>query len=330
MTTRPLHTTARGTLAERYVHAATRRLPEDQRADVAEELRASIADRADALVEGRPGISREEAEHAALVELGDPARLAADYSGQVNHLIGAEVYPAWLQSMKAVMVVAVPCATVGVAVARALTGASFGGVVGGAAWTAFTVTVHVAFWITLAFAIVERSGAAADVRRSVDGAWEPGDLPELPRTDRGSVPDLVTNLVWLALVGSAVVWQQVRSPIRDDGGERLPLLDPDLWSSWLPLVLALLVVEAGYEVVRYRAGGWSPRLAAANVVLGAAFAAPLVYLAATERLLNPEAVAVIREDWSGFDGGTVSIVVLISVLVVWLWDGVDGWRKARA
>ena len=41
-------------LTERYVYAVTRRLPEDQRVDVGEELRGTIADRIDTLAADRP------------------------------------------------------------------------------------------------------------------------------------------------------------------------------------------------------------------------------------------------------------------------------------
>lgn len=333
MTTHPVHPPAAATasgLAERYVHAATRGLPADQRDDVADELRASIADRVDALLADRPGTTTEDAERAALVELGDPARLAADYSGgQVLHLIGPDLYPSWWQTMRAVLVTVVPISSAAVAAIDAFTGASFGAIVGGAAWMAFTVTVQVAFWITLAFAIVERGDSSGDVRRAVGTPWTPDRLPEPPSGPRGSVAELVTNVVWLTFIGSAIVWQQVRSPIQEDG-DRLPLLDPDLWSFWLPLVLVLLVAEAAYEVVRYRSGGWSARMAAVNAVVGAVFAAPVVHLAAGERLLNPAAVRAIQEDWPEFDPGTASWVVVVVALGIWLWDSVDGWRRTRS
>ena len=323
-----------GTLTERYLHAATRRLPEDQRDDIREELGGSITDRVEALLDQHPATSREEAEYAALEELGDPTRLAAGYTGQRLQLIGPEVYPAYVCALKAILVVAVPAATILVAIVQALTGDSLGAVIGGAVGTAFTVTVQVAFWTTLVFALVERSGDAGRAGLSRHsgyplGTWSPDHLPELPRTPRGSLGDLVPSVVFLGLVAAAIVWQQFRSPV-EDGGERLPLLDPDLWSFWLPLILVLIAAEMAFEVVKYRLGRWSSRLAVVNVVLGAVFAAPLVYLAATDRLLNPAAVAAIQDEWSAFDPGVVNTIVIITSLLIWLWDGVEGWLKTRA
>jgi hypothetical protein len=140
--------------------------------------------------------------------------------------------------------------------------------------------------------------------------------------------DLIASAVFLTLIGAAIVWQQLRPSITLDG-ERVPALDPDLWSFWLPLILVLLLVELAFEVVKFRSG-WSYRLASVNTVLAAVFAAPLVYLAATEQLLNPAAVAGLQEDWSAFDPSVAHTVVLVSAVVIAVWDTVDGWLKTRA
>lgn len=177
--------------------------------------------------------------------------------------------------------------------------------------------------VTIVVAIVERTAdGAAHLPSSLGIGWDVDQLPDLPK-QRGSLSDLIAGLVWLGLIGLAIVWQQVQSPIADG----LPLLDPDLWDFWLPLILLLLVAEAAFEIVKYRIGRWTFALATINVVLGALFAAPVVYVAATDRLLNPSAVAEIQKGWAGFDPGTVNIVVVIVSLAIWVWDGVDGWRR---
>jgi hypothetical protein len=145
--------------------------------------------------------------------------------------------------------------------------------------------------VTLAFALVERGSATQDMHESLGAEWTPDRLPDVPHGSRGSLTELVGSLVRPGFLGAAVIWQQSRSPIHDSpiktGAERFPLLYPDLWSFWLPLILVLLAAEMAFEVVKYRLGRWSVRLATANTVLGAIFAAPLVYLAADDRLLTP-------------------------------------------
>ncbi len=319
-------TTGKPTLAERYVHAATRRLPEDQRTDVGDELRGSIADRVESMRDERPELSVEQAEYAALEELGDPDRLAAGYTGKRLQLIGPELYPAYVRVLKAVLLSVVPVVVIVLAIVEAIDGQSVADILGGAIGMVFTLAVQIAFWTTLAFALVERGSAAGTMQEQLGVEWTPKRLPQIPSGSIRSVGELVSSLVWLGLIGAAIVWQQFRSPI----GDQLPMLDPDLWSFWLPLILALLVVEMAFEVVKYRAGSWSRGLATANVVLGALFAAPIVYLAATDNLLNPAAVAEIQDGWPGFDPATANTVVIVAALLIWAWDSIDGWRKALA
>lgn len=330
MTTHSPSATAadRATLTDRYVHAATRHLPEDQRADVGDELRGSIADRVDSL-RASSGLTGEQAEYAAIEELGDPDRLAAGYSGKRLQLIGPELYPSYIRVLKAVLVTVVPIVAVVIAVVEAIEGGSAGSIIGQSIWTAINVALQIAFWITLTFVVVERGSSPDKMEESLGVEWTPDKLPDVPHGSRGSLGEMVMSLVWLAIVGVAIVWQQFRSPIESDG-DHLPLLDPDLWSFWLPLILVLLVAEMAFEVVKYRAGSWSRGLATANVVLGAIFAAPIVYLAATDKLLNPAAVSEIQEGWSGFDPDITNTVVIITAVLIWLWDSIDGWRKALA
>lgn len=320
--------TPTASLAERYVHAATRRLGDDQREDVALELRAGIADRVDSLQAEDPTLSPEAAERAALVELGDPDALAASYAGTPQHLIGPEHFATYVRTLKAITVVAVPIAVVAIAVIGSLTGDGPLEVLGRAAWIGFSLVVQIAFWVTLAFAIVERSDqtSAADLGAE---PWRPEQLPELPAGPRAALGETVTNVVWLGILAGLVVWQQVL-PFVSDAGERLPVLDPDLWSFWLPLVLVALALEACFEVVKYRAGGtWTTSFAVVNTVTAAILAAPVAWLAYEERLLNPAFVAHAQSQWAEFDPGVAHTIVLVAAVVIWAWDTLDGWRSTR-
>ena len=328
-TARPGALTTEPSLTDRYVHAATRRLSDDQRDDVALELRASIEDRVEARLDTDPSLTRATAEREALVELGDPDRLSAGYTGALQHLVGPELHPTYVRTLRSILLVVVPVVTAVVTVVDAFGDASFGGLVGQAAWTALNLVVHVSFWTTLAFVIAERASDPAKVTESLGiPEWTPERLPNVPTRPRAALGEAITNIVWLGILAGLLVAQQV-TPFVGTGDERVPVVDTELWSSWLPLVLVALVLEACFEVVKYRAGGtWSPRFAALNTVTGLVFAAPLAWLAYDERLLNPAFVSLAQESWPGFDPGVAHTVILLSAVAVWTWDTVDGWRKA--
>ncbi|QCX28361.1 hypothetical protein [Nocardioides jishulii] len=321
-------TATKPTLTDRYVHAATRRLGEDQRDDVALELRAGIADRVEALRAENPILDEESAEHAALVELGDPDALSASYAGTPQQLIGPELFPAWSRVMRAVLVTVVPIVTVILMAIDAFAGESIGSIAGHGAWMAVALVVHISFWITLSFVVVERSSEGGLTQESLGiTPWKPESLPEPPLGPRGSLGETLTNIAWLAILGILLIWQQVAPTVRIDG-ERLPVIDPDLWSFWMPLVLVTLACEIAFEAAKYRAGaGWTPGFAALNTVTGLLFAAPIAWLASQDRLLNPALVQALTEEGVTFDASIVHAAILAAALGIWIWDTIDGWRK---
>ena len=183
------------TLTDRYVAAAMRTVPEKQRDDLAAELRASIADQIDGRIEN--GEDHAAAERAVLTELGDPDKLAAGYTERPLYLIGPQYYLD--------VVAAAEAAAVDRAAGRRVrhrsrrrrsTAQGIGPIIGGLVTTLISVAVHLCFWTTLVFAIVERTGARPGT--DFTGAWSVDQLPE-PRPRGVGFADLIASLVFLAV-----------------------------------------------------------------------------------------------------------------------------------
>ncbi|WP_235735803.1 hypothetical protein [Nocardioides alcanivorans] len=312
------------TLTEKYVHAVTRSLPEDQRDDVADELRATIADRADSLRHEDGQLDQEQAEYAAVAELDDPIRLSARYAGRPLHLIGPAVYPSYVRLLKAILLAVLPVIAVVTVVVQVLDGDNVGAVVGHTAWTTFTVGVQIVFWVTLVCILVERGSAPEDVTKNLGADWSPDDLPEPPRATQFPLGELIASVVFLLVAIAFLVGQHFWT-WHEDGSEALPMLDPDLWTFWLPFLIAVAIAMIGFEIIKWRTGHWTSGLAIANTVLGLLFAAPVVWLAATDRLLNPALLPVIDEHVG--DPGHINTVIVIATVAITLWDLVDSWRK---
>jgi len=281
------------TLTDRYVWAATRSVPDSQRTDLERELRERIGDATDALVE--TGRAPGDAERMALVELGDPAALAASYVDRPLQLIGPRYYLTWWRLIKMLYSVVLPIAVAAVAFAQVLSGADVGEVIGSAIGVGISIAVHLGFWTTLAFAVLERSpGKGADL------VWTPDLLPPLPELSRpGRRSELIGSLVFLGIFAVVIVWQQFGLPWVD-ALEAIPLLDPDLWTFWIPYFLVLIVLEMLFAIAIY-AWGWNWWLAAANLVLNVAFTVPAVWLFTTGQLINPEALEAMGWPWGDAD-----------------------------
>ena len=309
------------TLTDRYVWAAARTLPETQRAEFGRELRERIGDVIDARVER--GAAPADAEHAALVELGDPVQLAASYIDRPLQLIGPKYFLAWWRLLKLLLVIVVPISAAGLLLAQLIAGADIGEMIGTTIGTTLSVGVHLCFWVTLVFAVLERSpGSSVPVT-----TWTPEQLPQ-PRDDAraGRLGDLIASVVFLVLFAIAIVWQQSGAIWIDGERQPIPVLDPALWSFWIPWFLGLIVLEIAFAVVIYLRG-WTWTMAGLNVLLNVAFAVPALWLFLSGQLFAPEFVEAIGWPWGEASGVTVAVFVF-AVIGVTVWDIIDGFLKA--
>jgi hypothetical protein len=302
-------------LVDRYVFTALRRVPEAQRADIDRELRASIDDAVDARVEA--GEPREAAVEKTLLELGDPDRLADQYANRPNYLLGPELFPAWRRLMMLMITTVLPI-VVGVTIALQLfDDPEIGKVIGVAVSAILNVGVHLAFWTTLVFVIIERTGAGTAGLRTT---WTLKDLPTYERS-RQSLTQLAAGLVWPVLMIAALVLQQFTFT-------DVPVLNPANWSFWWPFLIVVLLLEGAYAVWLHRLGTPTRATAAVNAVLSLLSAVPMVWLLATDRFFNP-AFDLFVEVGTGdskqwLTGITITVVVLSSV-----WDIADGILRAE-
>ncbi|MEH1099069.1 permease prefix domain 1-containing protein [Micromonospora sp. CPCC 205561] len=309
------------TLTDRYLAATLRSVPVARREEIATELRASIDD----MVEGRTAGGQEAAaaEREVLTELGDPDLLAARYADRHLQLIGPTYYLAWARLMKLLLSFIPVGVGVLVGVLEAADGGTVGQAVGAGISGTIQVAVQIAFWVTAVFAVLERTSTPLHLP-----AWSVDQLPETPLHRQITCADTVASISFLTLVIAYLPMQHFRSFVTDDGGGNLPILDPALWSSWLPFLIAVLVATIGLEIAKYRAGRWTWPLVAVNAVLNLAFAVPVVWLMSTDRLLNPDLVA--RFDWLGeVDNlNLVATAVIAGTVLVTLWDIFDSAQKA--
>jgi HAAS len=309
------------TLTDRYVAAAVRTVSEQQRDDLAAELRVSIDDQIDARVE--QGEPRDSAERAVLSALGDPDKLAADYTDRPLWLVGPRYYLDWWRLLRLLLWVAVPFAGLGVGIAEAIQGSGIGEIIGAVISTMIAVAVHVAFWTTLVFAIVERtrprsSGPAV--------TWSVDQLP-VPRERGVGFGELLASLVFLGLGAGAIIWDQAIGFVPGQPG--LSLLDPGLWPWWIAALFVLMAIEAGLQVVVFLVGRWTVPLAIGNALIDVAVAVPALVLLAEGRLINPAFFPAVIPDDGAEVGAIVTIVTGFAIAGIAVWDIVDAFLKAR-
>jgi hypothetical protein len=312
------------TLTDRYIDAAMRTVPDKQRADLAAELRASIADQIDARVDA--GEPLDTAERGVLTELGDPDKLAAGYTDRPLWLIGPRYYLTWWRLTKLLWAIVPAAAAFGLVLAQTLAGASFGEIVGSVSSVVLNLVVHLAFWTTLVFFIVERTSRGAT--DGLTAAWTLDDLPE-PRDRGAAVSDLVFSLVFLALAAAALLWDHFVGFAYSAETGWVSFLAPELWPWWIGALLVILALEALLAVSVYAKGRWDAGSATVNLFLNLTVAGGALWLLSQERLVNPEFFAAIPAAAAGDVLGVVSTVFAFVIIGIAGWDSVDGFLKAR-
>lgn len=311
---------ASATLSERYVADVLRAVPRSQRPTVAAQLQETIdASVAERVHEGEP---RPDAERVVLSAMGDPIRVASGYSGRPLHLIGPRLFPGYVRLLRLLLTIVVPIVAVVIGTTTVLAGSGAWQALLVALGTAFNVGVQVAFWVTLVFAIIERTGHAPDA-----STWDLEDLTELP-DQRIGLGETVASIVGMALLAWVLLWQPGYQPTLDPGGPSIPILAPSLSTFWIPFLVGVLLASIALQIVIYRTGRWTVALAAVNTVLSLAFAVPVVWLIQSDQMLNPAFLSAVSVDTTvPILGGLPTLIAWI-VVVVTVVDVASSWWKA--
>ncbi|MFF0315967.1 permease prefix domain 1-containing protein [Micromonospora sp. NPDC005252] len=309
------------TLTDRYLAATLRSVPAQRRDEIATELRASIED----MIEDRTGGGEDAAaaEREVLTELGNPDRLAARYADRRLQLLGPTYYLVWLRLLKLLLSFIPALAGTVVTVVNVVEGKGFGAI-GPGLVVALHVAVHISFWLTLTFVLIERSQPTVDLPD-----WTVDELPDVPAHRDVSLVDTIAAVAMLVLTIGYLPLQHYQSWVRASDGDNIPVLDPALWSFWLPALMVVLLAIAVFEIVKYRIGRWSWPLFGVKALLNLAFTVPLAGLALSDALLNPALGE--RLSWlaDADNRSLLNALIALGVAVVLVWDLVDTALKSR-
>ena len=242
-------------LTERYLAATLRGIPEKQRPDVERELRSSIADAVEDRVAA--GEDRIAAETAVLEGLGEPDPPGGGNDRAAEYLIGPELFSAYRYILFLLLGIVVPIVGVVEALVEINGGAGIGAALLVGIGGALTVGVHVAFWVTLSFAVVERVDRSAwkdsDLKQLYQ-PWTVEHLPELPSSGAVSVGETVGEIVTLGISIGGLLYLRGWSWVTDASGDPIPLFDPALSDFWFPALIAVLAAHRGLPHRQARGG----------------------------------------------------------------------------
>ena len=315
-------------LLESYLAEIARHLPRNGREDVLGELRDDLTEQVKERAHAAGRAADSEDEHAVLRLWGHPLKLASQYKSR-RYLIGPEIYPAYLQTLRITLLIGLGVWLLFAIVVGAINEnspfiqtLSLKGLLN----TLVEIGIWTAGIVTVVFLSIESSGEGFGWYKN----WTPDRLSvgSAPLDYSAVVTNLVTEavflLMWNRLVGFG--WTQYLLEAENTAGSWLAeaSVAPTLGALFYPMnvLVGLFLGLHIYVLVR----GFWPRWAS-KAELGLCLVLSLLLMG----LVSTSPLIVLSEDFAKLSfwvNGTIGIMLLV-VLAASVWDGWLAYRRAK-
>jgi hypothetical protein len=330
-------------LIEIYIQEVTRRLPEKNREDIGLELRSTIEDML-------PDDYTEADVKYALEKLGNPAILASSYSDRPMHLIGPRYFDVYITLLKMILPIAVVISLISMIAENFF---SYTGdeavmnvvlkILGEGIWNIISVGMQVFFWLTIVFAIIERTDHKNDEKPLTlfFEKWTPDDLkniPDISKQNAISKFEVFGSLMWTSIWATVYFYANHLLGVYEgnDNGEGLvfvtPALNQEVLNSYwmiVIVVIALEIVLALYKTIKWR---WTKKMAIFNTIVELVGTTVFIIIFMNPNLLLPEFTTYMGDLFSisekdfntWFISGIVTVFIISTAISIF-----DGFRKSR-
>jgi len=327
-------------LIDRYVHAVAKYLPSDIRFDVLEELRANIEDML-------PENYAEKDVYNVLEELGSPLKLANEYNPKKRYLIGPGYFDNYLAILKMVVGICI-AVSIGIPIITFIVNPPemdlidkvvklFTNVI----TTALAGAVQGAFWVTLTFIILERSGIESGHLPFYDEKWTPDLLPEIPMNDSMKISRVETIFSMIfTIIFTALLYlnpQLIAIYIKGENGamNTTPLFNVNRLKVYMIFIFALAVFQLCIFVWKHITKRWNMPLIIFNAINNVLLCILVVVMIRDSALINTEFVPTIADLTNGsiktitmwFDIGKRTFTGLF--IAICAWDSIVTLYKCR-
>lgn len=186
-------------MIDRYVYAVTKKLPEVQRKDVADELSSLIADTLDERV-GENDVTDQDVEEV-LLEFGNPRSLAQKYRDGKKYIVGPDLHDLYMLVLKTVLISIVTIFS-GIFLIQVLLNPInivdyFSSYI-----VSFITSIPISIgWITLGFGLIEYFSWGSVTRLTTSKDWKPSQLKPIPDPNKNIKRDESISGVVFYIIG---------------------------------------------------------------------------------------------------------------------------------
>ncbi|EPC8417682.1 MULTISPECIES: HAAS signaling domain-containing protein [Bacillus cereus group] len=324
-----------------YVEEVAKRLPEKNREDIILELRSTIEDML-------PDDYNEDDEKRVLEKLGSPVSLANGYLDRPMYLIGPRYFDVYTTLLKMIIPIAAVIALI------AMVAENFVGydgeqavlnvilnLIGKGIGEIIEVGLHVFFWLTLVFAILERTDKDKGTQPLTTSLkkWTPDDLKNtsyVPKKKSISKFEVFGGLMWTAIWATLYFYANHLVGVYHGTESGLKFVaatfNQDVLLQYWPIVVIVIVFEIGISLYKLVQGQWTKKLAIGNAILQIVGTIVFIVIVVNPHLFNEGFITYVanvfttspEEFKTWLIGGGIIIYILSATLNIF-----DGFRKAR-
>ncbi|PED30371.1 HAAS signaling domain-containing protein [Bacillus cereus] len=327
-------------LIDLYIQEVAKRLPEKNREDITLELRSTIDDML-------PEDYNEKDVKGVLEKLGSPVSLANGYLDRPMHLIGPRYFDVYTTLLKMIIPIAAVIALISMVaenfigysgdqavlnVILQLIGKGIGGI--------FEVGLHVFFWLTVVFVILERTDKDKGIEPLTTSLkkWTPDDLKNIsyiPKKKAISKFEVFGGLMWTAVWATLYFYANYLVGVYNGTANGLKFVSPtfnqDVLLQYWPIVVIMIVFEICISLYKLVQGQWTQRLAIGNAILQIAGTIVFIVIVVNPHVFNAgfitylaNAFTISSEEFKTWlIGGGIFFYMLSAAINIF-----DGFRKA--
>ncbi|AHX18846.1 hypothetical protein ORM92_14365 [Bacillus cereus] len=327
-------------LIDLYIQEVAKRLPEKNREDITLELRSIIDDML-------PEDYNEKDVKSVLEKLGSPVSLANGYLDRPMHLIGPRYFDVYTTLLKMIIPIAAVIALIsmiaenfiGYSGDQAVLNVIFQ-LIGKGIGEIFEVGLHVFFWLTLVFVILERTDTDKGIEPLTTSLkkWTPDDLKNIsyiPKKKAISKFEVFGGLMWTAVWATLYFYANHLVGVYNGTANGLKFVSPtfnqDVLLQYWPIVVIMIVFEICISLYKLVQGQWTQRLAIGNAILQVAGTIVFIVIVVNPHVFNAGFITYLANAFTispeGFKtwlvGGGIVIYTLSAAINIF-----DGFRKA--
>ncbi|KWW20486.1 hypothetical protein AS888_18140 [Peribacillus simplex] len=326
-------------LIELYIQEVTRRLPEKNREDIALELQSTIEDML-------PEDYNEQDVKEILIKLGDPVTLASGYRDRPMHLIGPRYYDVYVSLLKMILPIAAVISLI--SLIGDSTFANIGDktvmevilrIIGKGIAGIISTAIQVFFWLTLLFALLERTDTSKDHMPLTKGfkRWTPDDLKQIPNiSKKKAIPkvEIFGSLLGIAVFAALYFNASSLLGVYETGKDGLHFVTPsfnqEVLNSYWPLIFSIIILGVCLAIYKLLAGQWTKKLAWLHTCYQLLTTITLIIIISNPQLLTNEFIIYMTklfpiDEW---EGRIYWGIILISIFFA-VFDSIQGFRKGK-